>query len=153
PLRSNARGETDVTPRTQTVRTRIPVRLEQTRASVAFDLDHRQKGLLWYSTYAVAFDGSFRFRNTSDSDALNFEFPLPASQAIYDDLRVTLDGAPVAYQTRDQAIMVTARVPRGDTATLAVGYKSQGLDQWRYSLGNDVAEVRDFDLTMRTNFD
>src|SRR5216110_2754316 len=53
PLRSNARGETDVTPRTQTVRTRIPVRLEQTRASVAFDLDHRQKGLLWYSTYAV----------------------------------------------------------------------------------------------------
>ncbi|TMG79570.1 MAG: cell envelope integrity protein CreD, partial [Betaproteobacteria bacterium] len=83
----------------------------------------------------------------------NFEFPLPASQAIYDDLRVTLDGAPVAYQTRDQAIMVTARVPRGDTATLAVGYKSQGLDQWRYSLGNDVAEVRDFDLTMRTNFD
>ncbi len=139
--------------RTETVRTRVPLDLEQTRAAVAFDVDHRRKGLLWYSTYAVSFDGTFRFRNTTPSDSVSFEFPLPVAQAIYDDLRVTLNGAPTAYETRGQAIVTTARIPRGDSATLAVAYRSQGLDEWRYVLGTEVAEVRDFNLVMRTNFD
>ena len=139
--------------RTETVRTRIPLALEQTRAAVAFELAHRRKGLLWYSTYAVSFDGTFRFRNTTANDSVIFEFPLPALQAMYDDLRVTLNGAPTSYETRGQAIVTTARVPRGDTATLAVAYRSRGLNEWRYVLGNDVAAVRDFNLAMRTNFD
>ena len=139
-------------PRTETVRVRVPLSLNQTRASVNFDLAHRRKGLLWYSTYSVAFDGTFRFTNTTASDAVTFEFPLPAAQAIYDDLRVTLNGAPAAYETRDQGIVTTARVPAGDSATLAVAYRSQGLDEWRYVLGRDVTSVRDFGLVMRTNF-
>lgn len=139
--------------RTETVRTRVPLSLDQTRAAVAFDLEHRRKGLLWYSTYTVSFDGTFRFRNTTEADSVLLEFPLPAAQAIYDDLRVTLNGAPAAYDTRDQAIVTAAQVPRGDTATLSVAYKSQGLNEWRYVLGHDVAAVRDLDLVMRTNFD
>ena len=43
-------------------------------------------------------------------------------------------------------------MPAGQTARLEVRYKSQGLDSWRYALGEDVAQVRDFTLTMRTNF-
>jgi hypothetical protein len=139
--------------RAEMVRTRVPLALDQTRAAVDFDLDHRRKGLMWYSTYAVSFNGAFRFRNTTESDSVIFEFPLPAAQAIYDDLRVTLNGTPAVYETRDQAIVARARVPRGDTATLAVGYRSQGLNEWRYVFGHDVAEVRDLDLVMRTNFD
>ncbi|HWL39098.1 MAG TPA: inner membrane CreD family protein [Gemmatimonadaceae bacterium] len=139
--------------RTETVRTRVPLALDQTRATVAFDLEHRRKGLLWYSTYEVAFDGNYRFRNTTGSDSVVFEFPLPAAQAIYDDLRVTLNGAPAAYETRDQAILTTARVPPGDSATLSVAYRSRGLNDWRYVFGNDVSSVRDLDLVMRTNFD
>lgn len=139
--------------RTETVRTRVPLALEQTRAAVVFDLDHRRKGLLWYSTYAVSFNGTFRFRNTTQSDSVIFEFPLPAAQAIYDDLRVTLNGAPVSYETRGQAIVTTARLTRGDSATLAVAYGSQGTNEWRYVLGNEVTAVRDFELVMRTNFD
>ena len=138
---------------TEAVRIRVPLSLEQTRAAVAFDLDHRRKGLLWYSTYSVSFDGTFRFRNTTPSDSVSFEFPLPAAQAVYDDLRVTLNGAPTAYDTRGQAIVATARVPRGDSATLAGAYRSQGLNEWRYVLGGEVAAVRDFNLVMRTNFD
>jgi hypothetical protein len=139
--------------RTETVRTRVLLALDQTRANVAFELDHRRKGLLWYSTYKVSFDGAYRFRNTTSSDSVLIEFPLPASQAVYDDLRVAVNGAPTPYQIRDQAITAMTRVPRDDTATLAVAYRSQGLDEWRYVLGSDVAEVRDFYLGMRTNFD
>jgi hypothetical protein len=136
----------------EVVRTRVPIALEQTRANVGFDLEHRQKGLLWYSTYGVTFDGSYRFRNTADSDSITIEFRLPAAQAIYDELHVTLNGAPAAYRPENQAIVTTARVPRGDSLVLGVAYKSQGLDQWRYALGNDVTEARDFELVMRTNF-
>ena len=139
--------------RTETVRTRVPLVLDQTRAGVAFVLDHRRKGLLWYSTYAVSFDGAFRFRNTTPSDSVSFEFPLPAEQAIYDDLRVTLNGTPAAFETRGTAIVTAARVPRGDSETLAVSYRSRGLNEWRYVLGTEVTAVRDFDLTMKTNFD
>ncbi len=145
---------TEVAPaRTEVVQTRIQIPLERTRASAQFVLDHRQKGLLWYSTYAVTFSGAYRFRNTADTDAITLEFRLPAAQAVYDDLKVTLNGAPAAYETRNQAIVVNTRVSRGDTVALAVGYKSQGLDEWRYVLGSEVTEVRDFEMVMQTNFD
>lgn len=139
--------------RTETVRMRVPLPLEQTRATVTFDLEHRQKGLRWYATYGVSFAGTYRFRNTADTDAITFEFVLPAAQAVYDDLTVALNGAPAAYRMEGQALLLSARVPRGDAAVLAVSYRSQGLDEWRYALGTDVTEVRDFELTMRTNFD
>src|SRR6266852_8692101 len=46
-----------------------------------------------------------------------------------------------------------ARVLAGKTANLKVGYKSRGLNDWRYSFGSsDVAQVRDFSLQMTTNF-
>lgn len=140
-------------PRSETVRVRVPLSLDQTRVNVALDLDHRQKGLLWYSTYGVAFAGTFRFRNTTTSDSVVLEFRLPAAQAIYDGLQVTINGQPASYETRDQAIMAHARVPVGEAVTLGVSYRSQGLDQWRYALGDDVAEVRDFELGMKTDFE
>jgi inner membrane protein involved in colicin E2 resistance len=36
---------------------------------------------------------------------------------------------------------------------VTLAYRSQGLDEWRYVLGGEVAEVRDFDLSMKTDFD
>src|SRR5262249_32438391 len=41
----------------------IPAALESTRAAVDLDLEHRQKGLLWYATYSVAFRSTYAFRN------------------------------------------------------------------------------------------
>src|SRR5688500_6145 len=52
--------------RTETVRTRVPLALDQTRAAVDFNLDHRRKGLLWYSTYAVKFGGTRSEEHTSE---------------------------------------------------------------------------------------
>jgi hypothetical protein len=135
-----------------TARQRNHLQLEQTRARADLRLDHRRKGLLWYSTYAVAFDGSFNFRNTTSSDSVVFEFPLPASQAIYDDIRMLLNGAPAEYTPRGQSLVTTALIRRGETATLAVAYRSHGLDEWRYVLGSEVSAARDFELLMTTDF-
>ena len=43
--------------------------LENSRLNVDLNLEHRQKGLLWYSTYKVGFAGAYVFRNPSDKSA------------------------------------------------------------------------------------
>jgi inner membrane protein involved in colicin E2 resistance len=144
--------------------------LESSHLNVDLNLDHRQKGLLWYSTYKVGFDGIYLFRNPSDKDqTVTFTLNFPTAQAIYDDLVFSVDDVPVTLKNEKNKASGTARVVAGKTATLKVGYKSQGLNDWHYSFGNagvqtrrdesqygpnsaDVAQVRDFSLKMITNF-
>jgi inner membrane protein involved in colicin E2 resistance len=149
----------------ETVTTHLP--LDSSKIKVDLDLEHRQKGLLWYSTYKVAFDGTYALRNPSDKDrTVTFTLNFPTSQAIYDDLVLTVDGAPVTLESEKSSARGSARVLAGKSAVLRVAYKSQGLGDWRYSLGaptnqgdstqyqtgSDVAQVRDFSLKMTTNF-
>lgn len=131
----------------------VPLPLESSRVNVALDLEHRQKGLLWYSTYKVDFGGVYSFRNTSAHEeevvlTLNF----PATRALYDDIVFIVDGQPQDIQNHNTGVTAAARVPAGHVTELKVGYRSQGLESWRYSFGADVARVRDFHLHMTTNF-
>jgi inner membrane protein involved in colicin E2 resistance len=140
---------------TKTVETKetILLPLQSTRANVALFLEHRQKGLLWYATYKVNFQAEYSFRNTSDQDEeVTFSLPLPAEQALYDDLHFELNGAPVATQNEKSSVHAAIHMSPGQTAKLKTAYKSQGLDQWQYQFSQEVAEVRDFDLRMTTNF-
>jgi hypothetical protein len=130
-----------------------PIPLEQSRITARLHLDYRQKGLLWYSTYAVDFRGRYAFLNNSDSRQIVFQFPLPAENAIYDDLTVQVDGRPVNVVTGKTELTVTADVAPGATAILETGYRSQGLDTWSYDFGRDVAQVRDFELRVISDFD
>ncbi len=131
----------------------VPLPLESSRVHVGLDLEHRQKGLLWYSTYKVDFGGVYTFRNTSAREevvvlTLNF----PATRALYDDIVFIVDGQPQDIQDHKTGVTAAVRVPAGQTSELKVGYRSQGLDSWRYSFGDDVARVRDFHLSLATNF-
>src|SRR5229473_7134983 len=110
--------------------------LESSHLNVDLNLEHRQKGLLWYSTYKVGFDGSYSFRNTSDKDqTISFTLNFPTAQAIYDDLIFTVDDAPIVATNAQNGVSGNVRVAAGKVATLKVGYKSQGLNDWHYSFG------------------
>ena len=137
---------------TEDVITTLP--LESSRVDVNLDLGHRQKGLLWYSTYKVDFSGNYTFRNTSDKEqSVQFDLKFPTTQAIYDDLTFSVDGNPVELTTLQNAATGVVKIGGGKTAQLNVGYRSQGLNTWRYSFGQgDVSQVRDFILNMTTNF-
>jgi len=127
--------------------------LDASRVNVALTLEHRQKGLLWYSTYKVDFGGDYRFTNNSGEPRnVAFELPYPSDRAIYDDLQFSLDGKPLEVVTSGGHAQGKALVPAGATATVHTGYKSQGLDEWKYSLGENVSQVKDFDLTIKTDF-
>ena len=136
----------------EAVTTDLP--LESSAIDVVIDLEHRQKGLLWYSTYKVAFTGLYEFRNTSDKErVVDFELPFPTSQAIYDDLTFLVDGVSVPIVNEANTAKGSVKIPPGKTAKLTTGYRSQGLNEWRYSFGSEnVTQVRDFKLNMKTNF-
>jgi inner membrane protein involved in colicin E2 resistance len=131
-----------------------PLPLESSSIDVDLDLEHRQKGLLWYSTYKVGYSGVYTFRNTSDKDQLvDFKLQFPTTQAIYDNLIFVVDGSPVSLSNEKNFAMSSVKIGAGKSTQLAVGYRSQGLNQWRYSFGNsEVAQVRSFSLNMTTNF-
>ena len=132
--------------------------LDSSHLNVALNLEHRQKGLLWYSTYKVGFSGAYAFRNATDkAQDVKFTLPFPTTQAIYDNLAFTVDDAPVALKNEDNGATGSVKIPAGKITTLKVGYNSQGLNDWHYSFvnanaSNGVAQVRDFSLKMTTNF-
>ncbi len=137
---------------TEVTTTDLP--LESSKIDVNLNLEHRQKGLLWYSTYKVDFMGRYAFRNLSMLEQpVEFHLKFPTQQAIYDNLTFTVDGVPATLTTSNNAATATIKVGAGKTAQLVVGYSSQGLNEWRYSFGgSDVSQVRDFNLSMKTNF-
>jgi len=135
------------------VQRQVPLALEASHIHVNFHLDPRQKGLLWYTTYAVEFSGDYTFRNRSEqSQTVDFRLKFPAQKALYDNLQMKIDDQPITLVTDDEGTVGQAAVPPGADALLHVAYSSQGLDSWRYQLADGIAQARDFSLVMQTNF-
>ncbi|MGH9747960.1 MAG: inner membrane CreD family protein [Candidatus Acidiferrales bacterium] len=126
---------------------------QKSRVSARLHADYRRKGLLWYSTYQVQFAGTYEFVNDSDQPReVTFSLHLPAEQAIYDDVVFTVNGQALALENAKSETYGNAQVQPHQTAALNVGYRSQGLDRWQYSFGDDVSQVRDFELRLTTDF-
>ncbi len=135
------------------VQSQVSLPVEASRIHVNLQLTPRQKGLLWYSTYAVDFAGDYTFRNnTTETQKVDFRLKFPAQKAMYDGLQMKINQQTVALATDDQGTVGQATVGPGETASLHVAYRSQGLDSWRYQLGDGIAQARDFMLTMQTDF-
>src|SRR5438552_2651216 len=110
---------------------------DSSHINVDLNLEHRQKGLLWYSTYKVAFDGAYAFHNTTDKEQnVTFSLAFPTAQAIYDDLVFTVDDVPLTLTNGKNSASGIAKIAAGKSGVLKVGYKSQGLSDWRYSFGS-----------------
>src|SRR2546430_16465857 len=85
---------------------------------------------------------------------LTIPLPMPAEQAVYDNLQLTLDGTTLSLSYGGAEVSATGRVAANSTGKLKAGYRSQGLDTWSYQFANgeDVARINDFHLLMKTNF-
>jgi Inner membrane protein CreD len=136
-----------------TYRRQVELPLEQSRIKVNIFLDHRKKGLLWYSTYGVDLAGDYLFRNNTDQPRqATLTLPLPAERAVYDNLSLKADGEPLSFTTAGNAVSGSVALAPGQTVKLSAAYHSQGMNQWHYSFGQNISSVRDFQLLMTTNF-
>ena len=69
-----------------------PLPLKASEIDVSLSLEHRKKGLLWYSTYAVGFSGWYEIINdTYETRYIYFNFDFPAAGAVYDDFKLLVN--------------------------------------------------------------
>lgn len=152
-LASNGRdGQTTDAP-SATEGCTVPVDLTQSRLRAALDLEHRRKGLAWFSSYGVDFRATYRAANTStEQRRVYVEFSLPNGQSVFDGFKATLNGKDISHSIRNSKLSAYRDLAPGEELALQVAYRSQGLDQWTYALPKGVSRVNDFQLLMRTNF-
>jgi Inner membrane protein CreD len=151
----DAAGKTVTREVAKTVNDPVPVTLESSRVGVDLDLDVRRKGLLWYDTYGVEFRGVYRFRMAeAAAGPASVQFLFPSSQAIYDAFSFKVNGTDAPEATDLSKGLTVEAGPQADrTLAVEVRYRSRGLGEWNYASAPDgVAQVRDFQLEMTTDF-
>src|SRR5689334_11846727 len=58
-----------------------PVKIDASHVTAGLHIDYRQKGLLWFSTYSVDFNGAYTFQNpTAREEQFVIQLPFPAQQ-------------------------------------------------------------------------
>ncbi len=124
--------------------------------TVALELTHRRKGLIWYPTYAVSFTGHYDLTNTDAvAQRVRVDFPLPSAGATYEQLRYLLDGEvqSVIFDPQ-QGVREIVELAAGATRRLTVSYQTRGLREWRYQLTppGQIGRVNDLSVTVTTNF-
>lgn len=142
---------------TKPVVRRVPIPLASTRANADLDLEHRRKGLLWYPTYSVTFEGRYTFRNPDTIErTLRVRFPLPAGNVLFDDFAFAINGQPAALGADVSKEMIASVMALPEQVIMVdVRYRSRGLETWTYAFSSDAdnraAQVRDFQLAVDTN--
>jgi inner membrane protein involved in colicin E2 resistance len=137
------------------------VKIDASRVAAALHIDYRQKGLLWFSTYKVDFDGAYTFQNpTSRDEEFVIQLPFPAQQAVYDNVQLLLDDKPLAVTFSGSQAVARTRMAAGAKSVLHAAYRSQGLDSWRYTFARasadggakEISQAHDFHLLVKTDF-
>ena len=136
--------------------------------------EHRYKGLLWYSTFTVAFDGAYTIEPAGGEERGEyFIFRLPEGITLHDGLAVAVDGADVPL-TRAQKTSgtIAMKVDRAARHVVNVRFTTYGRDVWLYAPGDAdeislrghrgaevsipagkvMSELKDFSLTVNTSF-
>ena len=140
---------------TREITDEVAIAMDSTRVEVLLDLDHQKKGLLWYDTYGVRVRAAYRARNPDRVPRLmGAHLTFASEQGQFDNFAFRVNGQEAATAD-DLSKGATARVevPAGGEVTIELAYDSRGLDTWTYALASGaIAKVRDFALTMRTDF-
>ncbi|MBW2530496.1 MAG: inner membrane CreD family protein, partial [Deltaproteobacteria bacterium] len=132
----------------------LTLRPGRTRARADLALDHRRKGLLWYSTYGVTVEARYAFENPSPCRRTGrLVLPLPAQGAIYDGFSMQAGGKELPVELDANRATAALVFAPGETREVTVRYRSRGLDSWRYSFGAGTARAKDFELVVNTDFD
>jgi inner membrane protein involved in colicin E2 resistance len=131
----------------------VPVEGSNLRADL--HIDYRQKGLLWFSAYQVVFSGLYKMQNSTGQDReFAITLPLPAQQAVYDNVEISLDGRKLPLEFAGSSVIAHGRVESGRDSLVEISYRSQGLNNWtyRFSDDNQVGRAKDFHLVLNTDF-
>lgn len=147
----NEKGKTVMQEVTET----DPAVLSKSRISARIELDPRRKGLLWYGTYKVRFQGDYSFANEfGNKRTFYVKLRFPANQVAFNNVIINVKGKRVAPKGNlSDGIKVPVDLNPGEKADVQFAYGSQGLDKWEYQFTDDQAmsSVQDFAAVVTTN--
>ena len=130
------------------------LQLDASDLTVNLQLDYRQKGLVWYSTYTVDFDGKYHFANPTDQPVtVTVQYMFPAADTLYDNFKFDING--VQFLTGGEwanALTQAIRLEPKGQANVHVSYQSRGVDRWLYRFGSGITNVQNFNLVVNTDF-
>jgi hypothetical protein len=157
------------------VETERPLVLDRSEVDVRLALEHRRKGLLWFPTYGVSFQGRYALRNDSaeerrarivfpiepgvtyDGFAVKGEDGAPIEVA-FEEVRVGREDLPESVRPRQGRAAFERSVGPGEAIAFTVAYRARGTERWSYGadgegLGPEKGRARNFRLTVATDFD
>jgi len=141
------------------VTTEAPLVLATSRIQAKLALEHRQKGLLWFPTYAVDFAGGYTFRNESaERRDATVRLPLRQDGVTYEGFEVVDgEGRPIDATFEEQQLRFGRTLAPGEAAAFTVRYRARGTGSWSYGtpgkgLGAEPGRARDFRLELETDF-
>ncbi len=128
----------------------VNVQPDASKLDVQLNLEYRRVGLLWYPVYGVVFDGVYDVVNTGDK-MMNYaaKFTPPADAAHLDEFRFEVGGKAVEPAEKDE---LQFTIEPGQTQKVNLHYVSRGMDRWTYNFGSGFLNVRNFELTVHTDF-
>ncbi|MEI8341385.1 MAG: inner membrane CreD family protein [Verrucomicrobiota bacterium] len=126
---------------------------KQSGVKVALNYEPKKRGLLWYRTYVVDFQGDYTIENpTPITQTIYVKFQLPTADASYNNFSFVLNGKQSTDESKaGEGITEAVTLEAGASAKLTVGYKTRGTDYWGYAFG-DATRIRNFQLGMSTDF-
>ena len=129
--------------------------LQASDIAVGLELTHRQKGLLWFSTYEVDFAAKYTFANEAEhGEAVTLEFPLHWGDVVYDGFAVTDEaGRAVDVTILDGSARWKVSLGPSERQTFGVKYRSRGTSRWHYALTAGTGTVKAFRLTLDIDFE
>ena len=133
----------------------VPVPLVASDLAVELALEHRQRGLVWFPTYAVSFQGRYAFTNPdAAAREVTLAFPLQSDHAVYDGFMVRdASGEAVEVDIEGGSASWTAQLGPHERASFDVAYRTRGTGTWHYRMSHGTTRVSDFRLVMTTDFD
>jgi len=131
-----------------------PDALHSSAIDVDIDLNHRKKGLLWYPTYKVGFAGEYVIKNNGNkAKTFVLSYKFPSANGIYDDFKFVVGEKLIESFDSDSGVVMTKfKLEPNQTETIRISYASQGMKNWWYRFGDNVSQIRNFNLTAHTDF-
>ncbi len=121
---------------------------------VGLALEHRRRGLNWYPTYTVDFDGTYRFRNDSgEAREVTFVMPIEQQNTVFDGFAVSREGEAVELVIDGGEATWAGHLEAGETRAFQVVYRSRGTERWMYRMTAGTGRTTNFRLEVTTDFD
>lgn len=129
---------------------RLPLSRQNVR--VEADMSYRKRGLVYFSGFDFAFQGSYGVLNDRGKTIdVVFVYPLQMvkDQVLLSDLEFKVDGEPKATELAGdrQRLQWTGRLEPGESLDIEISMRGRGLDSFTYRLDPELP-VREFDLEM-----